>query len=373
MPAPIDPPPPLAVLASFSGSGGVEHMLANLLCGFADLGRSVDLLLVRAEGPHLARLPEGVRPLRLGFGHHLPAIPGLVRYLRRQRPAALLAVKDRAGRAALLARALAGTDTRVVLRLGTHLSAALAGHSALARHWRYWPIRRLYPRLDGLVAVSRGVAEDIAAIAGLPATAITVIRNPVVTPALPRLAAEPCAHPWFRDRQLPVILGVGRFQRQKDFPTLVRAFARLREQRPSRLVLLGDGRGRGALEALIADLGLGSWVDLPGFQDNPFPFLAAADLFVLSSAWEGSPNALTQAMALGTPVVATDCPSGPAELLAGGRFGPLVAIGDVEGLARAMAATLAHPPPPQVLQQAVAEYNQPESARRYLRVLEATP
>lgn len=362
---------PIAVFASFSGSGGVERMLVNLMQGFVELGQQVDLLLVRTESPHLAKLPEAVNPIRLGTEHTFLALPALARYLRDQRPRALLAAKDRAGRAALLARRLARTDTRIVLRLGTNLSTAMEGRSGIERRLRYWPIRRLYPGIDRIVAVSNGVAEDTAAIARIPRASIDVIRNPVITPELTYLATEPCAHPWFQPGEAPIILGAGRLQRQKDFPTLIRAFALVRRKFPCRLAIIGDGRDRAALEALVAELEVRALVDLPGFQTNPFPFIAAANLFVLSSAWEGSPNVLTEAMALGTPVVSTDCPSGPSELLDGGRFGPLVPVGDVEGLARAMLDTLERPKPPQTLRQAVAEYNQAESARHYLRVLES--
>jgi len=363
----------IAVLASFSGSGGVERMLVNLMRGFVAQGRELDLLLIRSQGPHLAGLPEGVNRIDLGSNHSLLAIPGLVRYLRRNRPRALLAAKDRAGRAAVVARRLAGVDTRLVLRLGTNLSAAMEGRSTLSRQLRYWPIRRLYPYLDSIVAVSAGVATDTATIARLPPGAIRVIRNPVITPDLARLAAESCPHPWFGDRGPPVILGAGRLQRQKNFPTLIRAFTRVRQDRPCRLVIIGEGKERKALEVLIKQLDLEQAVDLPGFQTNPFPFLAAAKLFVLSSAWEGSPNVLTEAMALGTPVVATDCPSGPAELLDGGRIAPLIPVGDVSAMAKAIREMLDHPPQAQALKAAVAEYDQSYSARQYLEELEQDP
>ena len=365
-----DSRPPLAVFASFSGAGGVERMLVNLIGGFLDLDQPVDLVLLRASGPHLARLPAEVNRIRVGTEHSLLAAPALARYLRRRRPAALLAAKDRAGRAAVLARTLAGTDTRLVMRLGTQLSAAMAEKSALERWLRYAPIRRTYPRIDHIVAVSDGVAEDTARIARLPREQISVIRNPVITPDLERLAAEPCPHPWLAHGQPPVILGAGRLQRQKDFPTLIHAFARLPRNLDCRLAILGEGGGRPKLEALIGQLGLSGRVALLGFQDNPYAYLARARLFVLSSAWEGSPNVLTEAMALGIPVVSTDCPSGPFELLDGGRFGPLVPVGDVESLADAMQRTLEQPLPPAILRSAVAEYEQGRSAERYLEVLD---
>ncbi|WP_295402304.1 glycosyltransferase [uncultured Thiocystis sp.] len=362
-------PPPIAVFASFSGSGGVERMLINLLRGFVDLGQPVDLVLVRADSPHLTRLPAQVNQIRLEADHTFLAIPALARYLRERRPAALLAAKDRAGRAAVLARALARTDTRILLRLGTNLSTAMAERTPPERWLRYAPIRLLYPRIDRIIAVSNGVADDTADIARIPRQRIGVIRNPVITPELETQAAASCPHPWLAPGQPPVILGAGRLQRQKDFPTLIRAFARLRETGDCRLLILGEGSGRAKLMALIAELELSDSVDLPGFQTNPYPFLARAGVFVLSSAWEGSPNVLTEAMALGVPVVATDCPSGPSELLDGGRYGPLVPVGDVEAMAEAMRTTLEHPLPSATLRGAVAEYEQSRSAERYLRAL----
>lgn len=367
----MGPPPTqtLAVLISFSGAGGVERMMSNLIRGFAEQGHPLDLLTLRADGPHLAGLPEAVTPIPLGSRHTLLALPALVRYLRRQRPVALLVAKDRAGRLAVLARALSGVPTRLVLRLGTHLSAAMAERSALSRSVRFWPIRRLYPYLDQIVAVSQGVAEDTARIARIPPERIRVIRNPVITPELQTLAAQPLTHPWLQPGAPPLILAAGRLQRQKDFPTLLRAFARLVETLEARLLILGEGRGRAALERLIQTLGLGGRVELAGFQPNPYAFMARARLFVLSSAWEGSPNVLTEAMALGTPVVATDCPSGPREILGEGRFGPLVPVGDSLALAGAMAQALRDPLPGPALRAAVAEYNLDTSAAAYLDAL----
>jgi glycosyltransferase involved in cell wall biosynthesis len=360
---------PIAVFLSFSGTGGVERMMVSLIRGFLDEGRKVDLVLVRAEGPHLERLPAQVNPIPLGMGHTLLSLPRLARYLRQRRPASLLAAKDRAGRTAILARRLARTDTRIVMRLGTNLSTAMADKRPVVRWLRYLPIRRLYPLADQIVAVSAGVADDTARIAGIARERICVIRNPVITPELPRLASASCDHPWLQPGQPPVIVGAGRLQRQKDFPTLIRAFALVRKERPCKLVILGEGGDLAKLQALVSDLGLTDEVDLPGFQTNPFPFLAGADLFVLSSLWEGSPNVLTEAMALGTPVVATDCPSGPHEMLGGGRYGPLVPVGDVRALACSIAETLDHHPPPQVLKAAVAEYDQAQSVRRYLEAM----
>ncbi|WP_295543093.1 glycosyltransferase [uncultured Thiohalocapsa sp.] len=368
------PAPRITVLASFSGAGGVERMLVNLLHGLTALGRDVDLLTIRTTSPHLDDLPPAVRRIDLGARHSLGAAGALARHLRAQRPPVLLAAKDRAGRAAVLARRLAGVPTPIVMRLGTNLSAALAGRHPLARRLRAATVRRSWRHIEHIVAVSAGVASDTAAVAHYPPARISVIRNPVITPQLSAQAALPCPHPWLTaaaQHTAPVILGAGRLERQKDFPTLLRAFAQLRATRPCRLVLLGDGAWRARLLAAAEALGVAADLDLPGFQANPYPFLANARLFVLSSAWEGSPNVLTEAMALGTPVVATDCPSGPREILADGRFGPLVQVGDAAAMAEAMARVLADPPPSATLRGAVSRYRADVSAAAYAGVLDA--
>lgn len=359
----------LAVFASFSGQGGVEKMITNLAAGFLDAGVTVDLVLARAEGEHLESIPTGVRIVRLNVHHTSTALPGLVRYLRAEKPDAILAAKDRAIRVALLARKLAGSHAPLVGRLGTTVSAALKGKGWMRELTRYAGMRLFYPYLDAIVAVSQGVKDDILAITGLPSERVRVIRNPVITPALERQAAQPCDHPWLNDPAVPVIVGMGRLTRQKGFPDLIAAFARLRRDRVCRLVVIGDGGDRDKLERLVKDLGVSECVAFTGFLKNPHALVARCSLFVLSSLWEGSPNALTEAMALGRPVVSTDCPSGPAELLADGRYGALVPVGEVEALAAAMAHALDHPLPAECLRRAVAEYTQSVSARRYLETL----
>jgi len=223
--------------------------------------------------------------------------------------------------------------------------------------------------VDKVVCVSEGVLEDTARLAGLSAGQLCVIRNPVVTPRLAALAAEGVDHPWAHDEAVPLVLGAGRLTEQKDFDTLVRAFAQLRNRMPARLVILGDGRLRAKLQARIDELGLSDDVAMPGFTSNPYAWMVRANLFVLSSAWEGSPNVLTEALALGVPSVSTDCPSGPREVLEGGRFGPLVPVGDADAMAAAMEATLNKPLAGDLLKSAVAAYNQEASAAAYLVAL----
>jgi glycosyltransferase involved in cell wall biosynthesis len=360
--------PILSIFIPSFGDGGVERMLVNLSQGLTQRGIMVDFLMSRAAGPYIASLPSAVRIIELGTSHPLKILPPLVRYLRQERPEVLLSAK-RCDKEALRARGLAGVATRVVLRTGTTVSRRVKGWNPIKKWRSLRRMRRLYPRADAIIAVSKGVAEDVAKITSIPLERIHVIPNPVVTPELRRLAEQSVDHPWFVKDSPPIILGAGGFRRQKDFPTLLRAFRQVRKERPARLVILGKGRGKTQLEALARKLGIEQDLDLPGFVTNPYAYMAHSDLFVLSSLWEGSPNVLTEALAVGTPVVSTDCESGPREILCDGRYGPLVPVGDAEALAAAILETLANPLDSMVLQSAAEPYTIEASTNRYLDAL----
>jgi len=359
----------IGIFVSFSGQGGVERIILTLAEGLAALGCAVDLLLVKERGLDENGLPASVNVRRLNASHTLTSLPSLVRYLRQRRPDGLLAAKDRANQVALLAKSIARVPTRFVVRMGTTTSTALGDGGWFKKNAWNLPIRLLYPLADGIVAVSQGVADDLAAITRLPVNRFTVIPNPVVSERLSKMALEPISHPWFQDGKPPLFLGAGRLTRQKDFPTLIRAFALVRKDIPARLVILGEGRDREVLLKLAQSLHIGDHVNLPGFVGNPYPYMAKASVFVLSSIWEGSPNVLTEAMALGTPVVATDCPSGPREILGNGLYGPLVPMGDASAMAKAMKEALLNPPLRDVLVRAVEGYRVERSCRRYLDLL----
>ncbi len=345
-------------------------MVSTLIQEFRARGHEVDLLLIKARGRHLEAVPDTVNKIKLGSDHSWLTLWPLVKYLRKEKPAALLAVKHRAIMVALIARRIAGVETRIVGRLGTNVSTALKGKGRFRKWLWHKSMQSVYPLADQLIPVSEGVADDIQTISRIDRRKLQVIRNPVVTDQTRQLAEAPLDHPWFGENQPPVILGAGRFTRQKDFPTLIKAFARLRRDRACRLVILGRGGDQSACRELARSLGVETDIDFPGFDANPFRYMRRAALFVLSSAWEGSPNVLAEALAVGTPVVSTNCPSGPFEILQNGKFGPLVAVGDVEAMAKAMAQTLAHPLPADTLRQAVAEYTAERSAQRYLQALQ---
>jgi glycosyltransferase involved in cell wall biosynthesis len=358
----------IAIFTANMDGGGAERAMLKLASGIADRGYTVDLVLSRAEGHYLGEVPPSVRIVDLGARRVLTSIPGLVRYLRRERPTAMLTSMNYVNIVGVWARTLARVRTRLILNEQNALSLE-ASHSTRRRH-RLMPrlIRRFYPWADRVTSVARGTADDLIATANVPPALIEVVHNPIVTPELRELVAASIEDPWFRAGEPPVVLGVGRLAPQKDFPTLLRAFARVANDRPVRLMILGDGPDRPSLEALVVDLGLAASVRLPGWVSNPYPYMAQAGTFVLSSRWEGLPSVLIEALYCGVPVVATDCLSGPREILDGGRYGVLVPVGDEEALAGAIESALAGevaPPPAESWQP----YEQDVVVTRYLEVL----
>jgi glycosyltransferase involved in cell wall biosynthesis len=359
-------PKRLAVLVASLAIGGIGKMRVHLLNEFARRGLAVDLLAARTDSPYMALLAKTVRVIDIGTSHDIFGVPRLAWYLRRQRPDAVLAERIRVNVAALRSRHLARLSTPVFATLNTHLSHQLGSLKPEKKIKHLQLMRRYYPLNDGLIAISQGVAADAAALLDYPRERIQTIANPVVTARLYEQARAPLAHPWLQPGQPPVVLAVGRLEPQKDFVTLIRAFALFHKERDSRLLILGEGKLGPGLKALAGDLGLQGVLDLPGFVDNPYAYMARASLFVSSSAWEGSGNALTEALAVGVPVVATDCPSGPREILQDGRYGPLVPVGDAPALAQAMRQTLDHPPAAAWLRGAAARFTVEASAERYL-------
>lgn len=361
--------PDLAVLAATSGHSGVDRVLRNLVPTIAGLGLRVDVLGIDGHGPEVGDSCANVRRHALGARHVITSLPGLLAYLRQEQPRALLSDKDRVNRLALLGRRLAGVSTRVGVRIGTTVSVNLASRGPLERSIQRASMRWCYPAADAVLVPSQGVATDLASFSGLSRDRISIVPSPVITARMAGLAAERPAHPWLSDGGPPLVLGVGELSERKDFATLIRAFARLPVDRSCRLMILGEGRRRRELQDLILELGIGPRVALPGFVANPYPYMARAAVFVSSSRWEGMPIVLIEALALGTPCVACDCPSGPREVLDDGRVGPLVPPGDDEALAVAIAAQFARPRDAHSSREAVAAYRDIDSAKAYLAAL----
>jgi glycosyltransferase involved in cell wall biosynthesis len=411
---PAAQPKTIALLLSSLAAGGVARSVLHLAGAFREAGHAVDLVLCKAEGPYRESVPAGVNVVALRRESPLaararvlrldprgtvelarpallarrpapvqPYLADLARYLDRTRPEVMLSAKTPANLLALWAQRLSKAATRVVVAEHTQLSQSIAR----SRKWRWRYIAplvgRTYAQAAAVVCVSEGVADDLARTARLPRARLTTIYNPVVTPQLAMRAAEAPPHPWLEasaasSRQSSahapahsgVIVAAGRLVAQKNFPLLLDAFARLRAQRPARLLILGEGRERPRLEALVHTLGIGADVALPGYVANPYAAYAHAALFVLSSDWEGLPTVLIEALACGCPVVSTDCPSGPAEILQHGRYGRLVPTGDAAALAEGMARAFDEPRNADLLRRRSEAFTLARSAQHYLELLE---
>lgn len=351
--------------------GGAERAMLHLAQGFAQCGIKTNLVVAEAEGAYLDMLPPGVKLVNLQAKAPVLVSKTLAlrQYLQQVQPDILLSALDIAS-SATWAKRLAGVSTRVVMCVQTNLSQQFRDHQPLTGgKIRPQLVRWFYPWADQIVAASEGVAANVAEMTNLSLEQIHVIYNPVVTPAMQAKMQTPIAHPWFASGAPPVILGVGRLVTQKDFPTLIRAFAILRQQRKARLMILGEGDQRSKLEALIQDLGLTNDVALPGFVENPYAYMAKASVFTLSSIFEGFGNVVAEALAAGTPVVSTDCESGPAEILANGQYGKLVPIRDETALASAIAITLEQPRNSNRLQQRAEAFSLNTVTQQYLQVL----
>ncbi len=389
--------PLIALFVDRMTDGGVQRSFLALAAAFQAKGCAIDLVIGDDLGQHRQTIPEGVNLITLTSGSAASRaiadtkgrwmgwrrggwdnlkglrqrwrsfIPGLTRYLDEARPDALLSAKTLVNIVALTAKRWSDADTRVVVSERTHLSTSI-GRSR--RDWKasVLPplIRELYGNASGIVGISGHVADDIAGLSGIDRADITTIHNGLLRPDAIDLPASD--HPWF-DEPAPVILGVGRLSKEKDFPTLIRAFALLRDSREAKLIIVGEGRERASLEALAHDLGISDDVDLPGFSDNPYAFMKAASLFVMSSTHEGFGNVLLEALAAGCPAMSTDCPGGPPEILDGGRVGPLTPVGDPESMAEQMARMLDQPPERRALVDRAAEFGMDRVAERYLACL----
>ncbi len=366
----------IAIFAPFSGDGGVEVMMVRLLKEMVARQLDVDLLLVKGYGPYMAQIPPQVKVIRMSDHTFLSLLP-FYRYLRTVRPDVVLVPKHRAGIVALLARRLlslfssseASKPVRIVLSIGTAMSVPLRNALWIKRWWWKKTMQWFYPWAERIIGVSECVADDVRWMSGLDAPRVIAVNNPVVSDDLVIKAQEPVEHPWFVHHDCPVIIGCGRFTLQKDFPNLIRAFARVRQDQHCRLFIMGRGEDMDTCRQLVDELGVSSDVCFAGFIDNPFAYMARADLFVLSSRWEGSPVVLVEALALGIPVVATDCSCGPRETLQKGKIGPLVPVNDAEALARAIQATLASPLASEQLCLAAEPFTVKNSVDQHLKVM----
>jgi glycosyltransferase involved in cell wall biosynthesis len=349
--------------------GGAERVMVNLANSMAAKGVRVDLVVANAEGAYKNQVAGTVNIVDFGSERSLASFPKLVSYLRREQPKALISALEHTNVLSIWAKRLAFAPTKNIIT--EHISSSLisyaAGYTPSKLRATLYAMRFTYPLAEKIVTVSQGVADDLVQTIGINKNKLEVIYNPVLNDAMFEKAEQNIDHPWFQPGQPPVLLGVGRFVPQKDFPNLLRAFALLRKKQVARLVILGEGELRGQLEALVKELGIQEDVQLPGFNSNPYAFMKRASVFVLSSVLEGLPTVLIEAMALGTPVVSTDCKSGPKEILGNSGYGTLVLTENPEALAAAIEKTL-NSPRQSIDRSKLQRYTSDEATNNYLRV-----
>ncbi len=361
----------IAIFIQSMKTGGAERVTLNLVKGFIQQGIHVDLLLADCSGDLLSELPSQATMIDLKGKRVLFSLFPLIHYLRAQRPNLLCGIQAHTSLIAVLAVRLARVKIPLVISFHTIFSTSLAGNTSFPDRLIKIISHFFFPYADAAICISQGVAEDFIKTTGMPPEKTHVVFNPVVYPGLELEAHLSISHPWFISGNQPLILAVGRLAVAKDYPTLLRAFSLLRQKQPAHLLILGEGRERPRLEALVRQLGLIENVQMPGFVKNPLAFMARAQLLVLSSRWEGFGNVLVEALACGTPVVSTDCIGGPGEILAGGRFGRLVPVGDAEALAAAVLETLQTPPDRALLRQRAQDFTVEKSVKEYLRIFQS--
>lgn len=357
----------ISILLPDLAGGGAERVKLCLAQEWLLQGYEVEFVLLRKEGALLPLVPKGATIHSLNCKRLRSSIKPLVTYLRENQPSALLAAMWPLTVIAILAHRLAGRPGRLVV----------SDHAALsqlpeAQGWRKRLVLRAsialtYPLADKRVAVSNGVADNLARLGWLDRQGITVIYNPAARGFL-----QSCNHVPDLWEPLPGkrVISVGTLKSQKDHALLIRAFSLVRKKINASLVILGEGSLRPNLEQLISKLDLCDVVKLPGFVLDPYPWYREADLFVLSSQYEGFGNVIVEAMECGLPVVSTDCEAGPSEILNGGQFGKLVPVGDVVALAEAMLEVLSEPPSPAQQKVRAAEFSVERAAQAYLKLLD---
>ncbi len=356
------------LLPSLEG-GGAERVYVTIANQLVRWGLDVDMVLAANRGTFLEELDPRVRVVDLSVRSKPGSLPALARFLHEEPPDVLLSAMDIMNVVALLARTLGRSTVPTVVTSHLHMSNQLAGRRRFKDRVVSWLARRLYRRAEAIVAVSEGVADDLAGRTGISRSCIEVIQNPVDIPKVQEAALEDPEHPWASSGQLELLVSIGRLVPQKDYPTLLRAFAMVKARQGLRLLILGEGPERRTLEALSEELGISDTVSLPGFVRNPYSFLGRAVSLVLPSRWEGFGVVLVEALACGCPVISTDCQSGPREILENGRFGTLVPVGDPGALAEAIEGRHAASWDPADLKRRAEDFRVEAVARKYLTVM----
>jgi len=333
----------IAILFHHLGSGGVSKIFLRIA---KELSNNFDVEIVTIvdnDSPYVnSDYFKGIEHKNLGAREVRYSFFKLVDYLNSRKPKYLISAMNHVNVVALISSKLSRIPVKNIVSVRNNSSELFKNEDNFISNLMPYFIKLTYPMADEIVAISEGVADDIKKVSGVSEEKISIIHNPVVTRELKEKSKESVDHGFF-ELGVPVILSVGRLDKQKDYKTLVRSFKQVRKKVDSRLLILGEGNQRAEIQELINELNIKKDVDLPGFVENPYKYMRKSSVFVLSSRWEGFGNVIVEAMATGTPVVSTNCPSGPSEILKNGRYGELVPVGNSKKLADAILRTLKNP------------------------------
>lgn len=357
---------PIIALVAPTLGGGIGRNIVNLANAFYSKGYGIHLVLDELGDEYADQIKNGIGIVRMPTSHAYTGVPFLGAYLLRCKPDVVLTPNVRQTVLALRTRSVLRASTRVFTNIHSTFSELFKTLSPnkCVRHVSH--IRRWYPRCNRVIAVSKGVADDLVSLTGIAADNVTTIYNPVVTEELERLSRAPLDHPWFQPGQPPVILTVGRLEVEKNFMLLIDAFERIRAITACRLVIIGEGTERKNIELRVGKSMFAADIALLGHQSNPYRYMRNSAVFALTSTFEGFGNVIVEALATGTPVVSTDCPHGPREILAGGRYGTLVQSYDPDAFAEALRRTLTSRPVTP-FKEAVAPFTADTVAGQYLQ------
>jgi len=319
--------------------GGAERVITTVAETLQHRGYTVDLVLGEVSASEVT-VEEDVSVIGFNKSRISQCVIPLMKYLRRVNPTVIVSTIYICNIIVATSHMLARSDSRLILRVANtpsvHLSSKAPRH-VFARS----VLPMVYQRADALIAISEGVRDDLIDHFGVSLDAVTVVYNPIDLSIVDSKMSEEISHVWLQSEATQTVLAVGRLTKQKDYPTLLRAFKLVVESNPSaRLIILGDGELRDELKQFAQDIGITHKVRFEGYVSNPYQYLARADLFVLSSAWEGFGSVILEALACRCPVVSTDCPSGPREILSDGRYGELTPVGSPAELATAITQSL---------------------------------
>jgi len=353
--------------------GGAEQVTVTIINGLAKRGYDIELLLSRADGALQSELSEEVEVVELG-PPRFPALGvaeharTLVKHLRRRQPAVLFTHLAHVSVVTLAARTAVDIDTAVVPT--HHKSFHTAPDPSLKDRAVRQLVPRFYPKADRVIAVSGGVADSLARHTPVAREDISVLHNPVDVETVRERARTPVDHRWLDDDETDVVLFVGRHENQKDLETWLRAFERVHDEHPTaRAIIVGTGSRHEDVRSMAEQRGLDDVVSMPGYVENPYQYMGQADVFLLSSRYEGLPTVLIEALACGCPVVATACPSGPREILDDGEYGPLAPVGDAAALAEGVGTALSDPVDAETLGRRADEFATPAVIDNYERFI----